>query len=71
MEPKIIDLNGLNFFKQQLEINHEAKFMQFADFTDENGIILSDKLPSAVAPEIASLEEISGLFGTTEEEEEP
>ena len=42
---KIIDTDGLAFFKEQQDAVNENKFMKSADFVDGTGVILADKLP--------------------------
>ena len=42
---KIIDTDGLAFFKEQQDAVNENKFMKSADFVDGTGVILTDKLP--------------------------
>lgn len=62
-DKKIIDMDGLAFFKQKQDDFNDVKFMRTADFIDdETGIILSEKLPATSANQVATLNEIGELF---------
>lgn len=61
-EKKLIDMDGLAFFKQRQDDFNDVKFMHVADFVNENGVILNDKLPDNTTAQVATLNEISELF---------
>lgn len=44
---KLVNINQLATFKQKQDAANEKKFIQAADFLDENGKIKSDKLATA------------------------
>lgn len=49
MASKAIDINGLKQFKTKQDAFNEGKFIQSADYVDEDGIIKTDKLPPNVS----------------------
>lgn len=61
-EKKLIDMDGLAFFKQKQDDFNDVKFMRTADFIDESGVILNEKLPDNTTAQVATLNEISELF---------
>ena len=52
---KIIDTDGLAFFKDQQDAANEKKFVKSADIVDGNGIILADKLPANFGADVIAI----------------
>ena len=52
---KIIDTDGLAFFKEQQDAVNDRTFMKSADFVDGDGVILSDKLPTNFGADVVPI----------------
>ena len=52
---KIIDTDGLAFFKEQQDAANEKKFVKSADIVDGNGVILADKLPANFGADVIAI----------------
>ena len=52
---KIIDTDGLAFFKEQQDAANDRKFMKSTDFTDSDGVILSNKLPANFGADVVAI----------------
>lgn len=52
---KIIDTDGLAYFKEQQDAANERKFMKSADFIDGDGVILADKLPANFGADVVAI----------------
>ena len=55
MAQKLIDIDGLAFFKKQQDAFNDAKFMPYYDFIDDNGFIDTAKLPAATTEDITKI----------------
>ena len=52
---KIIDTDGLAFFKEQQDAANDRRFMKSTDFVDGNGVILSGKLPANFGADVIAI----------------
>lgn len=70
MATKFIDIDGLAFFKQQLDANLSGQYMSQYDFVGEDGKILNEKLPNEMSIQKATLGDINALFGNDSTDEQ-